>query len=1104
MTLFMSTSVQNLRQLFKKGKRKEAVQAAIQQFGSDFDAFSSFILHEGWEDLPVFWAFGYQPSFDHWLQSHPETDAEFAEGYFLQRQGKPSFDSGRTSAFLVRQPHASLAGIRKTRRFLQQEFWDLVNTPEVRSLPELEKRLTEFRLLRDRHDQRKGILEQQRLTLASYDFLELLILLGVVLDGLFLESMRDSMSDSLTLQQDVIMSFGLVLEEKLKQGATLPKHTAPDECWKQSLQIIQKCHDRAYLEKFERMAQAFHAWDNFEDQLYAYCDQGEQLVSFPDGHLEAFPPTKAHRNRWNRIGQQYPVTMNYYLRLGQEILESNPPEHWKKAHPLQIASQIAWDDLGFPDQVKVSGKNLDPVEILAWTLALDRNIQERYHQYLHLTGQKFFENGKEIPVAEIISKTIMDRAFQAQIQVGPLNFRTAQEMLLQTRTIRERSHRKANLDQIQDELDFMTLNLDTYKEGITIRLLETPLIRWGNIYCYVSSVIGNKNRVMMLQNRIMRDWYEEENNGEINRKADGYVELIAEEFRQQGFETRIDEKLSATDNRVLTDIDILACKGNTVFVIQAKDTFARYDSKSIEGYRRTLAKAGQQLDESMAYIEAFPDFVPRLFGVESTNEVIHYYPLIVTSTAEGNYEHWGKGGYFKISAFELRIILHNTKDFLIEPVWLMVKTVIKNEKIAEKIYDTLRTDEYAQKKILAYLYAEVAKMDQKLSHFDLWQGEKECKPQHIIEAIENDSVWKGILLEDIGNFPEASDSEEIHEAFLAFQQGALLFKRDKNYKDAIPFFERAIALDPKDFENYCWLADAKAEYGLKEEAILLYDEIIERFPTQRWPYTNQAVTLIELSRYQEAFIRCEQALKLEPQDKESMIMHIRLLLELERWDEYKKAFTDFQRLWPQEERIEGIMLEFMRKIVLEIAKMKPKTAEDFLNRSSHHVMAQDINAALKDANKAIELDPKFSGGWYNRAWLKRQNKMLLEALKDIEKAVSLEPRNVQYAEQHASILKELGNFNRAEKIYKRATSLDPSFALAWYNLGVLYMQQGHNALALKCYKRAFELDPDEEGSAVNYGIMLQRAGRIDEAKAQFLKAVQLGHDSAVEWLLDLE
>jgi tetratricopeptide (TPR) repeat protein len=1100
----MSTLNQNPRELFKKRKRKDAVLAALHQLGGDYAAYSAFIIGEGWQDLPEFWDHGVTEEWLLWAIGDANVAKAFANGYFSQRVGRASMKEERTRFFLKAAPEACIEGIRGSRRFLEDEIWEALQISEVLGVPKLAKRLKEFAWLRKRRIEVDEALAAQVEVLKSYDYLELFTVIAVCLDGLFVEALRRDYSSLRMLHQEVVEAFGLVLEEKLKTGAPFPNIPSSDDCWSKSIELIGKCKDQAYLEKFKAMIGAFLEKDAFDDHLKGYCNNEDQLLDFGNGHWDYVAKSRAEAARWERIGQHYRASQDYYIRLADDILAHDPPEYWKEAAPQQIAVQIAWSELGFAEEVVVDGHKIVPEQMLKWTLALDRNIQDRYHHHLYEHSRKYFSHEGEMPIAEIVLNTVFSQGLKAGLEVGPVHFRDAGEMLRQTVRTLKVYMQDVDEEHAQHTMDFMTVNLNHHDPEKKIRLLETPLIRWGNMYCYISSIAGDKNQVMMQQNRIMREWYSANAQDEIRRKSDGFVNQLATEFESKGFQVHTDHPLWDPGRGAITDIDIVARKGNTIFVLQVKDTFARYDADSIESYRPTLRKAGQQLDVTMAYLRTNPNHLPDLLGIPlSERGSLRYYPLVVSSTPEGNYEKWGEGLFFKISAFELRVILRNTKQYLIDPVWLMVKTVIQDEHVATEVYETLQTDPAAQQKIMAYLMIQASRMDRNTRLFDLWEGEKECQPQHIITAIEQDRVWEGILKENAVQFPEATDSEEKHEAFHAFQQGVYQFKQEKNFRAAISWFEKAVALDPEDFENYCWLADAKPELGLKEDAILLYDQIVAKWRDKSWPYSNAAVTLTELGRFQEALERCDQALSLAAHDKESMFLKLRLCIELHRWDDYNKAFVDFNRLWPKEERLPNIAMHFIWEVRKTISVQNPQSPEDFVHRSSCFAMLRDYNSALHDANKAIDLDPEYSGGWYNRAWLKRQNKMLRPALRDIETAVSLAPFNQQYAEQHASILADLGRFSEAERIYNHTLELDSNFGLAWFNLGVLYMRQGKNDLALKCYERAFDLNPSDEGAAVNLGVILHRLGRQDEARSQFLKAVQLGHDSAISWLFDL-
>jgi Flp pilus assembly protein TadD len=77
---------------------------------------------------------------------------------------------------------------------------------------------------------------------------------------------------------------------------------------------------------------------------------------------------------------------------------------------------------------------------------------------------------------------------------------------------------------------------------------------------------------------------------------------------------------------------------------------------------------------------------------------------------------------------------------------------------------------------------------------------------------------------------------------------------------------------------------------------------------------------------------------------------------------------------------------------------------------------------------------------------------------------------------------------------------DPNTALVWVKLGEAYDAGGRNEEAADAYQQAITLKPDVPGYYNNLGNVLARAGKIDEARAAYVKSAELDPaNAATAW-----
>ena len=120
----------------------------------------------------------------------------------------------------------------------------------------------------------------------------------------------------------------------------------------------------------------------------------------------------------------------------------------------------------------------------------------------------------------------------------------------------------------------------------------------------------------------------------------------------------------------------------------------------------------------------------------------------------------------------------------------------------------------------------------------------------------------------------------------------------------------------------------------------------------------------------------------------------------------------------------------------------------------------DLDKALADYNKAIELNPTFADAYLNRG-------------------------NVYY---------DQSELDKALTDYNKSIELNPEEPLAYRNRGQVYHQQNERFQAVADYNKAIELDPLTGVVYYLRGIAFHQIGDTAKADVDFTKAKELGYD----------
>jgi tetratricopeptide (TPR) repeat protein len=90
----------------------------------------------------------------------------------------------------------------------------------------------------------------------------------------------------------------------------------------------------------------------------------------------------------------------------------------------------------------------------------------------------------------------------------------------------------------------------------------------------------------------------------------------------------------------------------------------------------------------------------------------------------------------------------------------------------------------------------------------------------------------------------------------------------------------------------------------------------------------------------------------------------------------------------------------------------------------------DLEEAIASFDRAIELEPRSSDAYLNRALARRRLGDLDGALADLDRAVRYAPRAARYYYQRSLVLHQRGDHRRAESDEERAVALDPRYRVA--------------------------------------------------------------------------
>jgi tetratricopeptide (TPR) repeat protein len=340
---------------------------------------------------------------------------------------------------------------------------------------------------------------------------------------------------------------------------------------------------------------------------------------------------------------------------------------------------------------------------------------------------------------------------------------------------------------------------------------------------------------------------------------------------------------------------------------------------------------------------------------------------------------------------------------------------------------------------------------------------------------------------DVENNLPQPDGESEGKQWL--QYGGQL-NRIKQYSKAIAAFDKAIAIDPKTYKVPGIYGKAKA-YGLLglidrksasfssqfkgdfkldnfQRSLSLYSEAIANIPPNSsqqeyyFLWQRRATCLFMMAKYDEALQANQQAINLNPQDRQLYISRalyygIKGLsiavsageLNAKSIENFKQAISIYDRLiQTQPDASVYDWRGFTKNLLIPL--------DDSFDSTKAVPVYKE---ALTDYDMSLKLDPEFTESYKHRSILKEKLEDFKGALVDINSAISYAPRNDEYYEQRASIKFKLRDFKNSIPDYNTAISLNPNESIYYAGRGTVKLAQQDYQGALDDLNKAIALDP---------------------------------------------
>lgn len=270
------------------------------------------------------------------------------------------------------------------------------------------------------------------------------------------------------------------------------------------------------------------------------------------------------------------------------------------------------------------------------------------------------------------------------------------------------------------------------------------------------------------------------------------------------------------------------------------------------------------------------------------------------------------------------------------------------------------------------------------------------------------------------------------------------------YKPAIADFREALKQNPQNFDAYNNRGFAYFQSGDIEHALSDYDAALRINENCLDAYNNKGMAHYKAEQYDLAAEDFSQAIQ---RDK------LNAKYYRSRREAYLKAGKD------SEARADLDQIAWLQQLARlhQIVSKSPNDPDAWTQRGVQLVKGGEFEAAAKDFQKALKLDPKSAGAYLGLAELDFQQGKTNEALAECDKAAKLGAAE-EAASLRGDIYMKLNQLDSAISSFEEAQRFDTKVAEAYLLRSQARKAKGQVQEAEEDYRQALSLDPSVEKS----------------------------------------
>lgn len=287
----------------------------------------------------------------------------------------------------------------------------------------------------------------------------------------------------------------------------------------------------------------------------------------------------------------------------------------------------------------------------------------------------------------------------------------------------------------------------------------------------------------------------------------------------------------------------------------------------------------------------------------------------------------------------------------------------------------------------------------------------------------------------------------------------------------------------------------QADWGL---ALAACERALQKTPEHAELWFRRGIAHYELSDVKAALIANQQALRFSPHHELALlnqpVYHEALddvTAAIKAWEQYFEVFPHSDHrmnrveFWERQGDLEQAIGDLNR-----ILQMSPELGDAYYRRGVLYRKQGQRSLALADLNRALVLQPERVNAYGERALVHAEMESYEQALADLTEALRLDPKQVYAYYLKGSILNDLERHREAKHVLDQAIAVNDSVGLLYYERGRAKIGFQDDAGALSDFTLCLQWSTDLAPVYVERSLVYSRQGNNTLALEDIAKALQ--------------